>query len=32
MPVVQQQRYCVRCCCAPGRSLIKKVVYRQVEG
>jgi hypothetical protein len=22
----------VRCCCVPGRSLIKKVVYKQAEG
>ncbi len=28
----QQQRWCVRCCCVPGRSLIKKVVYKQAEG
>ncbi len=28
----QQQRWCVRCCCVPGQTLIKKVVYKQVEG
>ncbi|CAF0803437.1 unnamed protein product [Adineta steineri] len=27
----QQQRWCVRCCCVPGKTLIKKVVYRQVD-
>ncbi|CAF1486033.1 unnamed protein product, partial [Adineta ricciae] len=26
-----QGRWCVRCCCVPGQTLIKKVVYKQVE-
>ena len=31
-PTQAAQRWCVRCCCVPGRTLIKKVVYKQVEG
>ena len=31
-PPQAPQRWCVRCCCVPGRTLVKKVVYRQVEG
>jgi hypothetical protein len=31
-PSAQQQRWCVKCCCVPGRTLIKKIVYKQVEG
>jgi hypothetical protein len=31
-PIQQQQRYCVKCCCKPGRTLIKKIVYRQADG
>jgi hypothetical protein len=31
-PIAQQQRWCVRCCCVPGKSLIKKIVHKQVEG
>lgn len=26
------QKICAVCCCAPGRSLIKKIVYKQIEG
>jgi hypothetical protein len=32
VPIYHDQRWCVRCCCVPGRSLIKKIVYRQIEG
>ena len=28
----QAQRWCVKCCCVPGRSLIKKIVYKQISG
>jgi hypothetical protein len=31
-PAALGHRYCVKCCCTPGMSLIKKVVYKQVEG
>ena len=25
-------RWCIRCCCKPGQSLIKKIVHKQVDG
>ena len=28
----QHGRWCVKCCCVPGRTMIKKIVYKQVEG
>ncbi|CAF4454270.1 unnamed protein product, partial [Rotaria socialis] len=28
---VQQDRWCVKCCCVPGKTIIKKIVYRQVD-
>jgi hypothetical protein len=31
-PCAQGHRYCIRCCCVPGRSLIKKIVYREIQG
>jgi hypothetical protein len=30
--IAQSHRWCVRCCCVPGKSLIKKITYRQIEG
>ena len=30
--IQQQQRWCVRCCCVPGQTLVKKIVYKQVQG
>ena len=28
----QHGRWCVKCCCVPGRTMIKKIIYKQVEG
>jgi hypothetical protein len=27
--VAQAHRYCVKCCCVPGQSLIKRIVYKK---